>query len=64
MARELRPEAVRQLSALTVKSYLLARGWQRAPSKRTHVGIFRRPESAFEEVLLPLSSDFADLAMP
>jgi hypothetical protein len=62
MARELRPEAVRQLSALTVKSYLLARGWERAPSKRTSVGIFRRPESTAPEVLLPLNRDFADLS--
>lgn len=61
MARELKPEAVRQLSSLTVKSYLLARGWERAPSKRTSVGIFRRPESVVDEVVLPLSSDFADL---
>ncbi|AUX48905.1 uncharacterized protein SOCE26_104480 [Sorangium cellulosum] len=61
MARELKPEAVGQLSSLAVKRYLLARGWERVPSKRTGVGIFRRPDSAVDEVLLPLSSDFADL---
>lgn len=61
MAHDLSPEAVRPLNALTVKSYLLARGWERAPSKRPTVGIFRRPESEIDEVLLPLSTDFADL---
>jgi hypothetical protein len=61
MARELKPEAVRHLASLTVKSYLLARGWERVPSRRPAVGIFRRPESEADEVLVPLSSDFADL---
>jgi hypothetical protein len=61
MARELSLEAVRRLSSLTVKDYLLARGWVRAPSKRAGVGIFRRPDSEVDEVLLPLSLDFADV---
>ena len=61
MARELKPESVRQLSSLTVKNYLLARGWERVPSKRATVGIFRRPASEEDEVLVPLSGDFADL---
>lgn len=61
MARELAPEDVRRLSPLAVKGYLLAGGWERAPSKRPAVGIFRRPGSEEGEVLLPLSGDFADL---
>jgi hypothetical protein len=61
MARELKPEAVRRLSSLAMKEYLLARGWERVPSKRPNVGIFRRPEAEEAEVLLPLSGDFADL---
>lgn len=61
MARELEPEDVRRLSFLAVKRYLLAKKWQGAASRRSNVGIFRRPESEEHEILLPLSSDFADL---
>src|SRR5271163_2051650 len=61
MASELKPEAVKRLSSLAMKDYLLARGWERASSKRPNVGIFRRPEAEEAEVLLPLSGDFADL---
>jgi hypothetical protein len=61
MAREISPEAVARLRAIDVKRYLLAQGWERAPSRRPDVGIFRRPGSEEAEILLPLSLDFADL---
>lgn len=61
MRRDLKPEATLRLSSLSVKRYLLAKGWERVDSKRADVGIFRRPDAEEAEALLPLSSDFADV---
>lgn len=61
MSRDLRPDAVRPLSSLALRDYLLARGWERHPSRRSTVGIFRRPDSPDEEILVPFSGDFIDL---
>jgi hypothetical protein len=64
MTRELKPEAVAQLSALDVKRYLVAKGWDRVAGRKPDVGIFRRAaseEAEDAEVLLPLSLDFADV---
>ena len=64
MTRDLKPEAVAQLSALDVKRYLVAKGCERVVGRKPDVGIFRRAgseEAEDAEVLLPLSLDFADV---
>jgi hypothetical protein len=62
MTPDPKPEAVARLSALEVKRYLLAMGWERAVSRTADVGIFRRAGSEDDEIVLPLSLDFADVS--
>lgn len=45
---------------LDLQRYARAKGWERVHNNLTDIAVFRRPENAKEEIVVPQDTDFAD----
>jgi hypothetical protein len=63
MLREVLPTNILKLiKPQQVRSYALARGWRRVPTKRSEIALFNSPRGEPDQLIVPMDESFDDYA--
>lgn len=63
MSREaLSPDILKLIKPQQVRSYALAKGWHRVPSKRPEIALFNSPSGEPDQLIVPMDETFQDYA--